>query len=348
MRGEYDIPGGPRIIVDLEVEGGRIGSALFSGFEAVPGETLEGASRSLVGAPADAGVKDLTALIEGGLAPGGVLVGVKAADLAVAVKRGLKHAVNWRDIDFEIIHGPELDPVVNVALDETLVEDVASGRRRPFMRLWEWNAPQVVIGSFQSYTNEVHPDGVERHGIIVSRRVSGGGAMFMEPANCITFSLVVPTALVEGLSFEQSYPFLDSWVMEALVSVGVKAKYVPLNDIASERGKIGGAAQKRWSNGCMLHHVTMSYDVDPTKMKDVLRTGLDRLMDKGTASAVKHVDPMRSQIDLTRAEIIDAMIRTFAQKYRARRGALSDEDIETAKARCAVKFSTPEWIHRVP
>ena len=33
--------------------------------------------------------------------------------------------------------------------------------------------------------------------------------MFIEPGNTITYSLTVPASLVEGLSFERSYAFLD-------------------------------------------------------------------------------------------------------------------------------------------
>lgn len=44
---------------------------------------------------------------------------------------------------------------------------------------------------------------------------------------------VFPQSLVDGLSFADSYPFLDSWVMEALAEVGVQAEYKPLNDIVS-------------------------------------------------------------------------------------------------------------------
>ena len=40
----------------------------------------------------------------------------------------------------------------------------------------------------------------------------------------------------------------------------------PLNDIATPHGKIGGAAQKRLAGGAMLHHVTMSYDIDADKI----------------------------------------------------------------------------------
>ena len=47
--------------------------------------------------------------------------------------------------------------------------------------------------------------------------------MFMEPGNSITYSLSVPQALVQGMSFQESYAFLDAWVLEALKSLGIKA-----------------------------------------------------------------------------------------------------------------------------
>ena len=54
----------------------------------------------------------------------------------------------------------------------------------------------MIIGSFQSLRNEVDPEGARRHGVDVVRRISGGGAMFVEPGNTITYSLSVPEALV--------------------------------------------------------------------------------------------------------------------------------------------------------
>jgi lipoate-protein ligase A len=190
---------------------------------------------------------------------------------------------------------------MHVALDEVIAHEVAAGRRNPTLRFWDWDSPLVVIGSFQSYRNEIDPDGAARHGIDVVRRISGGGAMFMEPGNCITYSLVVPASLVEGLSFERSYAFLDEWVVAALAEVGVvNARYVPLNDIASDQGKIAGAAQKRFADGAVLHHVTMAYDIDADKMLEVLRIGREKMSDKGTRSANKRVDPMRSQTAASR------------------------------------------------
>ncbi|RRR37706.1 lipoate--protein ligase family protein [Schaalia georgiae] len=349
MHGEYKVPGGKLVVVDLEVDQDRLIDVKVSGdFFLDPDDALTRITGALEGAPASSSAKELSALVGAALHGGDTLIGVNPEAVGIAVRRALGAALSWGDIDFEVIHGPVVDPMVNVALDETLVEDVAAGRRKPFMRLWEWNGPQVVIGSFQSYQNEVQPDGVERYGITVSRRVTGGGAMFMEPGNCITYSLVIPTALVDGMSFEQAYPYLDQWVMEVLAKLGIKAKYVPLNDIASEAGKIGGAAQKRWANGYMVHHVTMAYDIDAVKMNEVLRIGMEKIRDKGTRSAVKRVDPMRSQTGLPREEIMRVFFDHFKDKYQATEGTITEEDLEVARARCETKFARPEWVHRIP
>src|SRR5690606_18905758 len=140
-----------------------------------------------------------------------------------------------------------------------------------------------------------------------------------------------PTSLVEGLSFEQSYTFLDDWVLGALADVGVRARYVPLNDIASEHGKIGGAAQKRFASGVVLHHVTMSYDIDATKMLEVLRIGREKMSDKGTKSANKRVDPMRSQTGMAREDIIDAFIAHFRGRYDTRVSDYTPDELARAQ-----------------
>ena len=277
------------------------------------------------------------------------MVGFIPESVAIAVRRALGKATGWADHTFDVIDPLVLPPVMHVALDEVISHEVAAGTRPPTLRFWDWDSPLVVIGSFQSLRNEIDPDGAARHGIDVVRRVSGGGAMFMEPGNCITYSLVVPNSLVEGLSFERSYAFLDEWVMEALAEVGVKnARYVPLNDIASDQGKIAGAAQKRFADGAVLHHVTMAYDIDADKMLEVLRIGREKMSDKGTKSANKRVDPMRSQTGLARAEILRVFGETFRRRYATRDSTYTPTELAAAESLVRSKFGTDEWTNRVP
>jgi lipoate---protein ligase len=150
------------------------------------------------------------------------------------------------------------------------------------------------------------------------------------------------------MSFADSYAFLDEWVIIALKSLGIDAYYQPLNDITSAKGKIGGAAQKRLGAGAVLHHVTMSYDMDAEKMVQVLRIGREKMSDKGTKSAVKRVDPLRSQTGMPRSEIIERMEDTFRGLYGLHPGDITAEELERARQLVDEKFSTSAWLHRVP
>ena len=125
------------------------------------------------------------------------------------------------------------------------------------------------------------------------------------------------------------------------------AWYVPINDITSTGGKIGGAAQKR-RGGAVLHHVTMSYDIDADMMTQVLRIGKVKISDKGLRSAKKRVDPLRRQTGASREHIINTLKSVFSSRYGAEEVELSDADLEAVQTLVDEKYSTEEWTKRVP
>ena len=349
MHGEYKVPGGKLVVVDLNVVDNIITDFRLAGdFFLEPDDALEDINAAVNGLAADSDAATIAAAVRAALPPQATLLGFSPESVAVAIRRSLAHASGWRDYEWQLIHTKAVPPVMQMALDEVLAVEVGEGRRRPTLRIWEWNEPAVVIGSFQSLKNEVDPVNAEKHGFTVVRRVSGGGAMFMEAGSVITYSIYAPTDLVQGMTFADSYAFLDEWVITALKSLGIDAHYQPLNDITSPTGKIGGAAQKRLGSGAVLHHVTMSYDMDGEKMVQVLRIGREKLSDKGITSAAKRVDPLRSQTGLSRAEIIDRMKQTFTSLYGATPGDITDEEYAKAAELVESKFSTDDWIGRVP
>ncbi|MFF4604848.1 biotin/lipoate A/B protein ligase family protein [Streptomyces sp. NPDC001339] len=351
MHGEYKIPGGKLVGVDLDSQDGVLRNVRVAGdFFLEPDEALAAIDHALEGAPADTDAAGLASRIEAALPAGTTMYGITAEGVAVAVRRALTQATDWSDHDWQLIHEQPQSPILHMALDQVITEEVAAGRRAPTLRVWEWDSPAVIIGSFQSLRNEVDPAGAARHGVTVVRRISGGGAMFVEAENTITYSLSVPASLVSGLSFAESYAYLDDWVLSALGDMGIKAWYQPLNDIASSEGKIAGAAQKRLAGGAgaVLHHVTMSYDIDADKMVDVLRIGKEKMSDKGTKSAKKRVDPLRRQTGLPRAEVIDRMIASFRTRYGLTRGHVTPEEMARAEELAITRYSNKEWTARVP
>jgi lipoate---protein ligase len=349
VHAEYKVPGGKLVTVDVDVDHDTIRSAHLSGdFFLEPDDVLELMNNALVGLPVKSSHADIAEAVEHALPTDAVLLGINPAAVATVVRRALTGATAFRDYSWEYLSPEPLEPLTQMALDQVLAEQVASGERGPTLRVWEWAKPAVVIGSFQSVRNEVDIDNAKKYGLEVTRRISGGGAMFMELGTAITYSLYAPTSLVAGMSFQESYAFLDDWVIQALRGLGIDAHYRPLNDIHSPAGKIGGAAQKRLGGGALLHHVTMAYDMDGDRMVEVLRIGREKLSDKGVQSANKRVDPLRQHTGMEREAIMEHLATTFGSLYSLTASHITGEERDRAEHLAATKFATDEWFYRVP
>jgi lipoate-protein ligase A len=253
----------------------------------------------------------------------------------------------WRAYQWRWIPLAPRTPLMNLALDEVLTLRVGRGERPPTVRLWGWTDMAVIIGRFQSVKNEVNAEEAEANGIQVVRRISGGGAMFVEPEGAITYSIYAPEEIAKGMNFPESYAFFDAWVVETLRELGIDAWYAPLNDITSSNGKIGGAAQAR-RGGAILHHTTMAYQMNVPLMTRVLRIGKEKLSDKGIASADKRVGPLRQQTELPRAAIIDKLTGHFQQRYGFMPDSVTAEELAEAERLIETRFGTREWIYFLP
>lgn len=253
----------------------------------------------------------------------------------------------WKQFDWKLIQPEPLEPVMQTALDETLTLSVGRGDRDATLRIWSWKGPCVVLGRFQSVRNEINEDELHKAGFDLVRRISGGGAMFIEPEGAITYSIYVPEEIAQGQTFPESYAFFDSWIIDALRELGVDAWYAPLNDITSSSGKIGGAAQAR-RGGAILHHTTMAYRINGPLMSKVLRVGKEKLSDKGVTSADKRVGPLQDQTDLDRDVIIHHLIGHFRARYGLEESIVSPVELADAEERAEQRFGTREWTYFLP
>lgn len=349
LHGEYKEPGQKLVAVDLEVTDGLLAKVSVSGdFFMEPDETIFTINEALLGLPARSSIAHIKETVTEALPADALLMGLTPFGIAIATHRAIYRAVDWREMGWEIIMTPESSPAFNVSLDEVLAKEVGEGRRGPTVRFWNWNSDAIIIGSFQSVLNEVDSDEAAAVGAQVIRRISGGGAMYMQSDASISYSLYVPQSFVSDLSFEESYFFFDAWIVEALNALNISAEYIPLNDIAGPTGKIGGAAQKRFASGSLLHHATLAYDMDGELMNRVLRIGQEKILDKGIRSAAKRVDPLKSQTGLSRRDLIEKFVESFKARNGGTFSNLTEFEIDAAKHLLEEKFLTKEWTHRVP
>lgn len=90
MHGEYKVPGGKLVVVDLEVADGRLAAVQVSGdFFLHPDSALDAINAALRGQPAGADETRLAAAVEAALGPGVDAYGLTAQGVAIAVRRAL-------------------------------------------------------------------------------------------------------------------------------------------------------------------------------------------------------------------------------------------------------------------
>ena len=128
MHGEYKVPDGKLVAVDLDVSDGKLSRVVVSGdFFLEPDESLNDIVRALTGLPCTSSVADLAAAINSHLPKDARLLGFSPEAVGIAVRRALGHATNWDDHTFDVIGPVTLDPRLHVALDEVLAARLARG-----------------------------------------------------------------------------------------------------------------------------------------------------------------------------------------------------------------------------
>ena len=85
------------------------------------------------------------------------------------------------------LSNPSTDPYFNMAFDEYCLRKF--GAEGPLFYLWR-NRPSVIIGLNQNAYGEVNLDFLRQHGILLARRVTGGGAVYHDLQN-LNYSIIV-------------------------------------------------------------------------------------------------------------------------------------------------------------
>ena len=129
MHGEYKVPGGKLVVVDLEERDGRIAEFHLAGdFFLEPDDALEVIDAAVTGLPVEADVSTVAAAVRSALDsafPGGAqLLGFTPEAVGTAVRRALVTAPGWKDFSWEVVHDPAVSPRMNLALDEVLTTRV--------------------------------------------------------------------------------------------------------------------------------------------------------------------------------------------------------------------------------
>jgi len=251
---------------------------------------------------------------------------------------------------FRFLQTGKLAAAENMAIDEAVLENVASGESAPTLRLYGWSPAAVSIGYFQSLEEEIDLMACKRYGIDFVRRQTGGGAVFHDQE--ITYSIHIPeaAALVPSGILE-SYAKICGGIIKGLAKFGLDAKFVPLNDIAVKRGeifkKISGNAQTR-KKGVILQHGTILLKVDVDKMFEILKVPSEKLKGKMIENVKQGVVGLNNAAgrEISFDEALDALKSGFEEEFSNctfEMGALGKNEKSLAQKLKKEKYIADTW-----
>ncbi|AIM17377.1 MULTISPECIES: lipoate--protein ligase [Neobacillus] len=172
------------------------------------------------------------------------------------------------------------DPRINLAIEEYALKNLDINET---YLLFYINEPSIIIGKNQNTIEEINTEYVEKNGIHVVRRLSGGGAVYHDLGN-LNFSFITKD---DGESFHNFRKFTEP-VIAALKKLGVNAELSGRNDIEVDGRKISGNAQFS-TKGRMFSHGTLLFDSEIENVVSALKVKKDKIESKGIKSVRSRV-----------------------------------------------------------
>lgn len=226
------------------------------------------------------------------------------------------------------------DPSFNLATEEYLLNNA----NEDIFMLWRDEA-SVIIGKNQNAYAELDVDYVENNNIKVVRRLTGGGAVFHDLGN-VNF-----TFITAGESSVLNFEKFTQPIIEAIKTLGCENVYLSgRNDIMMDGLKISGNAQTSY-NGKTLHHGTLLYSADMSKLVKALRVDEEKIKSKGIKSVRNRVGNIKELLntDMDVQEFMEYLEKYVSSQYSEQICVFSVEQIRDIQSLADEKYSTWEW-----
>ena len=236
----------------------------------------------------------------------------------------------------------------NMAIDRAVLFANSENKVPPTVRFFTWSPPAISIGYFQSLEEEVDLDVCKNLGVDYVRRITGGGAVFHDKE--LTYSIVIPESHPQiPKNIMESYGRICGAIIKGLKQMGIDSKYIPINDIVTDRKKISGNAQTRKAR-TVLQHGTILVDVDVDKMFSLLKVPNEKIKDKMIADVKERVTSIKHILgrNISFNDAAEAMKIGFEEEFNVEliNGSLTEEEIKLSKKFEKELFSSKDWNHR--
>ncbi len=172
-------------------------------------------------------------------------------------------------------------------------------------------------GAHELATIAVRGDYCEEQGIEVVPRLTGGGALYLDPAQ-LCWSLVLPTGHSGPARLADILALHGEAMVAALDRLDVAAKFVFPNDVEAGGRKLGSGFAARHGDRVLLQGSLLVATPDAETMLKVLRVPTEKLSHEGVLSARERLSSVSAMLGYPPrlAQILEALKHSLAEAFQ--------------------------------
>jgi lipoate-protein ligase A len=208
--------------------------------------------------------------------------------------------------------------------------------------------PSALLGYHQSAEQELDLDYCRAHGIDIQRRITGGGALYMDETQ-FGWELYLKKSDTGTGDMGAIARRICEAAARAISTLGVDARFRPRNDIEVNGRKVSGTGGA-FDGDALLYQGTLLVEFDVERMVRCLRIPAEKIRDKAIADARERVVNLRDLLGAAPAldDVKRRIAASFGEEFGVEfeRGEVTPVERELFAAALA-EIDTEDWIHLV-
>ena len=249
---------------------------------------------------------------------------------------------------FRIIDTGIRDGRRQIAFDQALIDAHKTDSIPDTIRFLRF-PPTALIGRHQVLSSEIELDYCRAHGIGVVRRITGGGAIYLDEGQ-LGWELVFRRSTLAMGSLAELTREICEAAAAGLSKLGVAARYRPRNDIEVDGRKISGTGGF-FDQDTLFYQGTVLVDMNPAEMTAALKVPEAKLAKRSLDSAAQRVVTLKELLGAAPSieTVKDALLAGFVERLgiTAVAGAITAQEEELATQYYDEEIGTDAFVAEI-
>lgn len=250
---------------------------------------------------------------------------------------------------FRIIDTGVREGRANIAFDAALIEERQAGRVPDTIRFLRF-PPTALIGRHQDLSREIDLDYCRDHGVGTVRRITGGGAIYLDEGQ-LGWELVFHRASLGVAALPDLAEKICNAAALGFRELGVDARFRPRNDIEVDGRKISGTGGF-FDGDVLIYQGTVLVDMNSQQMVSALNIPQAKLAKRELDSAAQRVVTLKELLGdgLPDIETIKAaLVKGFTEGLgiAAEPGEITENEEALANRHFIEEIGTDEFVAEI-